>query len=61
MSERLDEISVEGGDSISWKDLLKYIKSILEGLSLRNMESLKKIIEDNSYSGNKMKMLESSA
>ena len=44
MSERLDEILIEVRDSIKRKDLLKYIRSSFEGLSLKNIESLKKII-----------------
>ena len=43
-SGRLNEILVEGRDSISQENLLKYIKSNFEGLSLRNIESLQKII-----------------
>ena len=43
VSERLDEISIEGRDSISRKDLLKYIRSNFDGLSLRNIESLQEI------------------
>ena len=43
-SEGLDEILIERRDSISREDLLKYIKSNFEGLSLRNLESLQKII-----------------
>ena len=34
-SERLDEILIEGRDSIKREDLLKYIRSNFEGLSLR--------------------------
>ena len=63
VSERFDEILIEGRDSISRKDLLKYIRSNFEGLSLRNIESLQEnilpireeileIVEDNSYLGN---------
>ena len=59
-SERFDEILIEGIDSISQKDLLKYIRSNFERLSLRNIESLQKImspiqeeigeiVRDNSY------------
>ena len=43
-SERFDEISIEGRDSIRREGLLKYISSNVEGLSLRNIESLQKII-----------------
>ena len=39
-SDRFDEILIGERDSISRKDLLKYIKSNFEGLSLRNIESL---------------------
>ena len=39
-SEKLDEISIEGRDSISREDLLKYIRSNFERLSLRNIKSL---------------------
>ena len=35
-SERFDEILIEGRDLISREDLLKYIRSNFEGLSLRN-------------------------
>ena len=66
-SERLDEILIERRDSISREDLLKYIKSNFERLSLRNLESLQKIIlpiqekfleivKNNSYLGNEVKM-----
>ena len=66
-SERLDKILIEGRDSISRKDLLKYIRSNFERLSLRNLESLQEIIlpiqqifleivEANSYSGNEVKI-----
>ena len=41
VSERFDEILIEGRDSISREDLLKYIRSNFEGLSLRNIESLR--------------------
>ena len=62
-SKRLDEILIEGRNSIRREDLLKYIRSNFEGLSLRNIESLQEIIlpiqeeileivEDNSYFGN---------
>ena len=37
--ERFDEILIEGRDSISREDLLKYIRLNFEGLSLRNIES----------------------
>ena len=43
-SERFDEILIEGIDSISQKDLLKYIRSNFERLSLRKIESLQKIM-----------------
>ena len=43
-SERLVEILIEGRDSISRKDLLKYIKSNFKGLSLKNIEALQEII-----------------
>ena len=43
-SERFDEILIEGRDLISREDLLKYIRSNFEGLSLRNIESLQEII-----------------
>ena len=43
-SERFDEILIEGRDSIRREDLLKYIRSNVEGLSLRNIESLQEII-----------------
>ena len=66
-SERLDEIFIEGRDSIKRENLLKYIRSNFEGLSLKNMESLHEIIlpiqeeileieEDNSYLRNELKM-----
>ena len=66
-SERFDEILIEGRDSISREDLLKYIRSNFEELSLRKIESLQEIIlpmkedifelvEDNSYLGNEVKM-----
>ena len=66
-SERLDEILIEGRDSIRRENLLKYIRSNFEGLSLRNIESLQEIIlpihkkfleiaENNSYLGNEVKM-----
>ena len=66
-SERLVEILIEGRDSISRKDLLKYIKSNFKGLSLRNIEALQEIIwpiqekaleieEANSYLGNRVKI-----
>ena len=42
-SERFDEISIEGRDSIRREELLKYIRSNFEGLSLRNIESLKRL------------------
>ena len=43
-SEKFNEISIEGRDSLSRKNLLKYIISNSETLSLRNIESLQKII-----------------
>ena len=43
-SERFEEILIEGRDSISREDLLKYIRSNFEKLSLRNIKSLQKII-----------------
>ena len=43
-SERFDEISIEGRDSIRQEDLLEYIRSNFEGLSLRNIESLQEIV-----------------
>ena len=43
-SERFDEILIEGRDSISREDLLKYIRSNFEKLSLKNIESLQEII-----------------
>ena len=43
-SERFDEILIEGRDSISRENLLKYIESYFEGLSLRNIKSLQGII-----------------
>ena len=66
-SERFDEISIEGRDSIRREDLLKYIRSNFEGLSLRNIESLQEIllpiqeealevVEDKSYLSNEVKM-----
>ena len=66
-SERLDKILIEGRDSIRREDLQKYIRSNFEGLSLRNIESLQKVIlpiqkkiseivEENSYLGNEVKM-----
>ena len=38
-SERLDKIVTGGRDLISREDLLKYLRSNFEGLSLRNIES----------------------
>ena len=66
-SERFDEILIEGRDSIKRENLLKYIRSNFEGLSLKNMESFHEIIlpiqeeileieEDNSYLRNELKM-----
>ena len=43
-SERFEEILIEGRDSISREDLLKFIRSNFEELSLKNIESLQKII-----------------
>ena len=43
-SEKFNEISFEGRDSLSRENLLKYIISNSETLSLRNIESLQKII-----------------
>ena len=40
VEERFDEIIIEGRDSISREDLLKYIGSNFEGVSLRNITSL---------------------
>ena len=61
-SERFNEISIEGRDSIRREGLLKYIRSNVEGLSLRNIESLQEIIlsiqEESikkSYLGNEVK------
>ena len=65
MSERFEKILIEGRDSISRKDLLKYIRSNFEGLSLKNIESLQEVlpiqeeileIKNNSYLGNEIKM-----
>ena len=66
-SARLDVILIEGRDSIRQEDLLKYIRPNCEGLSLKNIESLQKIIspiqeeileivENNSYLENEVKM-----
>ena len=66
-SERLDEILIERKYSISRKDLLKYLRSNFERLSLRKIKSFQEIIlpiqeeileivEDNSYSENEVKM-----
>ena len=44
MSKRFDGRAIEGRDSISRENLLKYIRSNSEGLSLQNIESLQKII-----------------
>ena len=44
VSERFDEILLEGRDSIYREDLLKYIRSSFEGLNLRNRESLQEIL-----------------
>ena len=44
MSERFDEISIERRNSISREDVLKYLRSNFERLSLRNLESLQEII-----------------
>ena len=43
-SKRFDKILIEERDSIRREDLLKYIRSNFEGLSLRNIKSLQKII-----------------
>ena len=43
-SKRFGEILIERRDSISREDLLKYIRSNFEGLSLRKIESLQEII-----------------
>ena len=43
-SEKLNKILIEGKNLIRRKDLLKYISSIFEGLSLRNIESFQEII-----------------
>ena len=43
-SERFDNVLVEGRDFLSQNDLLKYIRSKFEGLSLRNIESHQKTI-----------------
>ena len=67
-NKKFDVILIEGRDSISRKDLLKYIRSNIEGLSLRNIESLQKIIlsvqedileivEAKSYLGNEVKIV----
>ena len=65
-SERLAKIVVGGRDLISREDLLKYLRSSFEGLSLRNIESLQEIVspkqeeisevEDDSYLGDEVKM-----
>ena len=44
VSERFVEISIERRDPINCEDLLKYIKSNLEGLSSKNIESLQENI-----------------
>ena len=43
-SERLDEILIEGRDSINREDLLKDLGSNFENLSLKNTESFQQII-----------------
>ena len=43
-SERFDEILIGRRDTVNRKDLLKYIRSNFEGLSLRNIESHQNII-----------------
>ena len=43
-SEKLDEISIEVRDLTCREDLLNYIRSNFEGLSLRNIESLQESI-----------------
>ena len=40
-SEKFDEISIEGRDSINRENFLKYIRSKFVVLSLKNIESLK--------------------
>ena len=66
-NKRLDGILIERRDLISREDLLKFIRSKFEALSLRNLESLQEIIlpineeileiaEDTSYLGNDVKM-----
>ena len=42
--ERLDEILIEGRDSMSRDDLLKHRRSNFEELSLRNIESVQEIM-----------------
>ena len=42
-SESFNEILIEKEDSINGEDLLKYIRSNFEGLSLKNLESLQEI------------------
>ena len=44
VEEKFDEIIIEGRGSISREDLLKYIGSNFERLSLRNIESLQEIL-----------------
>ena len=44
MEERLDEILIERRDSMKQEDLLKYMRSNFEGLSLRNLGSIQEII-----------------
>ena len=66
-SERFNEISIEEKNSIRREDLLKYIRSKFEGLSLRNIKSFQEIIlpiqekileivKDKSNLGNEVKM-----
>ena len=43
-SERFDEILIEERDSIRRNNLLKYVRSDFERLSLRNIESLQDIV-----------------
>ena len=44
VSKRFDGRAIEERDSISLENLLKFIRSNSEGLSLQNIESLRKII-----------------
>ena len=52
-SEKFDEISIEGRDSINRENFLKYIRSKFVVLSLKNIESLK---ENNSSIKEESKM-----